>query len=219
MASAREIFERTREQRGDEGASGAAGQSGEPAGETTAGGAPGSEGVPGSEGEWEQSNQIPGGGSEAQTADGETPEGAAGGGASDDELDGALEDFDGEILAERQIILARSNDAAGTREPPGAGGTGRGGSSGDQGEPGTAQSGSSTSGAMPDAGTLPIPRPPIPSAPRGDATAAVEVPDDVPDASDDDVVARQLREAAMNETDPELREKLWDEYRRYKSGS
>jgi hypothetical protein len=42
--------------------------------------------------------------------------------------------------------------------------------------------------------------------------------DDVPDAGDDDVVARQLREAAENETDPELREKLWQEYKRYKSG-
>ncbi len=42
--------------------------------------------------------------------------------------------------------------------------------------------------------------------------------DDVPDAGDDDVVARQLREAAENETDPELREKLWEEYKRYKSG-
>ena len=27
--------------------------------------------------------------------------------------------------------------------------------------------------------------------------------------------ARQLREAAMREPDPELREKLWDEYRNY----
>ena len=33
---------------------------------------------------------------------------------------------------------------------------------------------------------------------------------------DDDVVARQLREAAMREPDPQLREKLWDEYRKYK---
>jgi hypothetical protein len=44
------------------------------------------------------------------------------------------------------------------------------------------------------------------------------VPNDVKDARDDDVVARQLREAAMNETDPVLKEKLWEEYRRYKEG-
>lgn len=34
--------------------------------------------------------------------------------------------------------------------------------------------------------------------------------------ADDDVVARQLREAAERETDPELAEKLWQEYRNYK---
>ena len=45
-----------------------------------------------------------------------------------------------------------------------------------------------------------------------------EVPADIPASTDDDVLARQLREAAMNETDPELREKLWEEYRRYKAG-
>lgn len=45
------------------------------------------------------------------------------------------------------------------------------------------------------------------------------VPADIPDGSDDDIVARQLREAAMKETDPELREKLWQEYRNYKKGA
>ena len=34
--------------------------------------------------------------------------------------------------------------------------------------------------------------------------------------SDDDVVARQLREAAERETDPVLKEKLWAEYRKYR---
>ncbi len=41
-------------------------------------------------------------------------------------------------------------------------------------------------------------------------------PKDIPRGDDDDVVARQLREAAENEKDPKLREKLWDEYRKYK---
>ena len=45
------------------------------------------------------------------------------------------------------------------------------------------------------------------------------VPADIPDGSDDDIVARQLREAAMTETDPELREKLWQEYRNYKKST
>jgi hypothetical protein len=46
-----------------------------------------------------------------------------------------------------------------------------------------------------------------------------DVPTDIPDGSDDDIVARQLREAAENETDPELKAKLWQEYRRYKRGT
>ena len=36
---------------------------------------------------------------------------------------------------------------------------------------------------------------------------------------DDDIVARQIREAAEKETDPELKEKLWKEYEEYKKGS
>ncbi len=36
------------------------------------------------------------------------------------------------------------------------------------------------------------------------------------DPKDDDIVARQLREAAEEETDPELRKKLWKEYEQYK---
>jgi hypothetical protein len=45
------------------------------------------------------------------------------------------------------------------------------------------------------------------------------VPRDIPAGDDDDVVARQLREAAEKETSPELKEKLWEEYRRYKQGT
>ena len=44
-------------------------------------------------------------------------------------------------------------------------------------------------------------------------------PADVGDGKDDDVVARQLREAAMKEKDPAIREKLWEEYREYKKGT
>src|SRR3546814_6205662 len=43
-----------------------------------------------------------------------------------------------------------------------------------------------------------------------------EAPSDVGNGNDDDVVARQLREAAETESDPALREKLWAEYRAYK---
>ena len=33
--------------------------------------------------------------------------------------------------------------------------------------------------------------------------------------TDEDIVAKQLREAALAEEDPELRERLWAEYRKY----
>ncbi|HSM68286.1 MAG TPA: hypothetical protein VK830_01125, partial [Xanthomonadales bacterium] len=46
------------------------------------------------------------------------------------------------------------------------------------------------------------------------ATDSMPIPDDVGDGRDDDIVLRQIREAAMKEQDPVLREKLWDEYRR-----
>ena len=56
---------------------------------------------------------------------------------------------------------------------------------------------------------------------EGGARAADEsrVPADVGDGRNDDVVARQLREAATKEKDPAVREKLWEEYREYKKGS
>lgn len=51
----------------------------------------------------------------------------------------------------------------------------------------------------------------------GGQVGGATVPADIPDGRDDDIVARQLREAAQMEKDPELREKLWDEYRKYKN--
>ena len=41
-------------------------------------------------------------------------------------------------------------------------------------------------------------------------------PQDVPIMVDDDLIARQLREAALVEEDPQLRDRLWEEYRKYK---
>lgn len=40
-------------------------------------------------------------------------------------------------------------------------------------------------------------------------------PDDIEDLVSDDIVAKQLKEAALSEDDPVLRERLWDEYRSY----
>ena len=116
-------------------------------------------------------------------------------------LEQALEAFDGEILAERSVISERSNrGAAGTgggvpqpaSKPTGGGGAGK--------------------AALPGAPTSRAPR----SAPAMPGSGGGRAADAVPDAKDDDIIARQLREAAMAEQDPALREKLWAEYERYK---
>lgn len=49
--------------------------------------------------------------------------------------------------------------------------------------------------------------------------AQASIPPDLQDGSNDDVIARQLREAALKEKDPVLQKKLWDEYRKYKQGT
>lgn len=43
-----------------------------------------------------------------------------------------------------------------------------------------------------------------------------KLPEDIPPADNDSVLEAQIRQAAINETDPELKKKLWNEYRRYK---
>ena len=40
-------------------------------------------------------------------------------------------------------------------------------------------------------------------------------PEDIPELMSEDIVAKQLREAALSEEDPVLRERLWEEYRTY----
>jgi hypothetical protein len=45
----------------------------------------------------------------------------------------------------------------------------------------------------------------------------IPIPEDIDDGQGDDIVLRQIRDAAMKEKDPVLREKLWDEYRRIKN--
>jgi hypothetical protein len=53
------------------------------------------------------------------------------------------------------------------------------------------------------------------TAPKGTGGSA----GNIPDGSDDDIVAKRLRKAAEQETDPELKEKLWKEYIDYKKNA
>jgi len=134
-------------------------------------------------------------------------------------LDGQLNDqlgqFDGMILGKRKEVIEKANEEGSGSSVTG---TDAGGSEGNAKTAplltAMAKGSSSNSGS----GNMPS----MPGKSRqGDyqhTQATAEIPADIPDGSDDDVVARQLREAAMKETDPKLRERLWDEYRKYKKG-
>ena len=54
-----------------------------------------------------------------------------------------------------------------------------------------------------------------PTAGMSQEEISERTPDDIPMMVDDDIIARQLREAALAEDDPALRERLWKEYRKY----
>jgi hypothetical protein len=157
------------------------------------------------------------------------------------DLEKSLREFDGLILSEQEVLDARRTEAE-----AGGGGTGngsaRGGSAGTgtgeqaggaegAGDEGDGDEGDRVAGSAASMGGGTGGSPDTPGAePAGGgegatmdgdevgAAATGRVPRDVGDGSDDDIVARQLREAAMSEPDPELREKLWDEYRAYKFG-
>jgi hypothetical protein len=43
-----------------------------------------------------------------------------------------------------------------------------------------------------------------------------KIPEDIPPAANDDAIAAQIRIVAESEADPEIRKKLWNEYRKYK---
>jgi len=53
----------------------------------------------------------------------------------------------------------------------------------------------------------------------GDGKGGIPPSRERPSGYDDDIVARQIREAAEKETDPELKERLWKEYENYKRGN
>jgi hypothetical protein len=132
-------------------------------------------------------------------------------------LSDALGEFDGKLLSEQERLAARipkqregsaggsgGYGAEGPVGPGGSGGIAGGGyesSGGQQGDGRAGAGGHGQSGSVATGGGK--------SAPAG-RRATID--------TDDDIVARQLREAAETETDPELKEKLWQEYRKYKQG-
>jgi len=110
-----------------------------------------------------------------------------------------------------QVLAREQADARGAASGAGSSGPGGGAQAGG-GQGAMQQDGSGPGGGLPND--------PSGSASAEGASVSSEQetfppPDDIPSGRDDDLVARQLREAAMVEADPELREALWDEYRNY----
>lgn len=130
--------------------------------------------------------------------------------SSDERFRQAMRRFDGRLARER--FAADERD-----EPAGAGGGGAAGAGGGQadGDAGGALAGSS----IPlDGGQDDGEREPAMTGRGGIGERNTHrPPPGTPDGRNDDIVARQLREAAESESDPALRERLWEEYRAYKN--
>ncbi|MBI2994602.1 MAG: hypothetical protein HYY48_10565 [Gammaproteobacteria bacterium] len=131
--------------------------------------------------------------------------------ALNDKLSGEFEEFDRKMLSERDLVRSKDNvegnrgfDDRDSFETAEGGGSGEG------------EAAEETQTAMADR-DLPA-RDSASLKAEGDtpANSTSNIPDDLVSGEGDDIIARQLREAAMKESDPKLREKLWEEYRKYK---
>ena len=126
-------------------------------------------------------------------------------------LEGELEEsvggFDEVLADEQREISTVGRNTEGFGGGQGGAGTGRVGLGGQAG----GDSGSGEPGSV--AGPQEQRRPSVGGLTEEEIRA--RTPDDIPDLVSEDIVARQLREAALAEEDPELRERLWDEYRMY----
>ena len=159
---------------------------------------------PSSSSAWETSNEAPSESTQSSQSGGSGEEGPESQTAQQGKLQSTLDDFDREIMNERQVLAASEAPASESQlnvqetelEPS------RG--------PGAEQDNRSVEGGS---GGFQVNAQPIPVR-----RAGTPIPDDIPDARDDDIIARQLREAAMQQEDPVLKEKLWEEYKRYKRG-
>lgn len=127
------------------------------------------------------------------------------------DLQRKLQEFDARMKQEEQAAAARAR-AAGMGSPESDADAGRGGllERPPEGTGAGGRAGQATGlGSTPD----------LSGETSGSARPTVGGPGLAPTAeADDDIVARQLREAAEREADPALKEKLWREYRHYKDG-
>ena len=191
--------------------------------------------LPGGVGGMGQDGECIGGGSSASESDSasESSGGGGGGGTSDGEESavqgtggaGEVAEFPAESSAERadrlgkeldesiggfdEVLMEEQEEISSVgRNTEGFGG----GVEGDGGISLGQQSTNSTGGiTVANSGALPQ----SPTSNMSDEQIRERTPEDIPVMADEDIIARQLREAALSEEDPELRDRLWEEYRKY----
>ena len=141
--------------------------------------------------------------------------------ALDAMLMAGLGEYDERLLREQERIKAAApNTNSDSGDGSGGEGEGEDGTEGDAGDQGRNSGGVAGNSQQTGATGGQRQGGPVDSSQgSGDAGNDSDQPADIGDGSDDDVVARQLREAAEKESDPELKAKLWEEYRRYKRGT
>ena len=132
----------------------------------------------------------------------------------DQQLDERFADFDRLLLREREFLSEKQNEQGAPQSNSGGGSAGAEGLNGFDGlddiatddSDSSSQNGKSSTQQTTGQNSYPS------------NNTKINTPPDLTNTKGDDVIARQLREAAQKENDPVLREKLWDEYRKYKSG-
>jgi hypothetical protein len=124
------------------------------------------------------------------------------------ELDESIGGFDEVLSEEQREVASVGRNMEGFGGSGGSGGGAGGISLGEQSAGGTG-AGSVAVANQPEAQRE------SPVAGLSKEEIRERTPDDIPVTVDDDIIARQLREAALAEEDPELRERLWEEYRKY----
>ena len=160
----------------------------------------------------------------------------------DAELGSSLSDFDEKLLREQREIAEKSRSASTSASGGQAGGGGETGKAGEgegqgrgkaatsdsaqsatesapQDSDSAGQSGQESVGGKSQEADGKSDEQVASAGGSGRKPAKNPPPPDIADGKDDDIVARQLREAAENEQDPELRDKLWEEYRNYKNST
>lgn len=144
------------------------------------------------------------------------------------DLNAALGEFDDMLLKEQETVAAhqpRRRESGGSpgsaheagNYPDGSAAAEGAGAQSQTGKPGSSQDAGSRTSTADGSST---------SASTSGSTAGTKDQSRLPptvgsrelSGDDDDIVARQLREAAEQETDPEIKKRLWEEYNKYKEG-